>query len=92
MAIEKNDLLRMDYINSLPQPFLVNMYTKDGEWEWPVIDIEVSCGLFRIDVCGMCEVHDIGDAKCFIDAHGVRHDVDTFFSDYEDYALEVGGG
>ena len=38
------DILRMDYINSLPQPFIARFY---GGSEWPVYDIEVQTGLLR---------------------------------------------
>lgn len=45
------DVLRMDHINSLPQPFLVR-FCGDKDWWWPVHDFEVGTGLMRIDVCG----------------------------------------
>lgn len=74
-----NDLLRMDYINSLPQPFMVKLCGGD---EWPVYDIDVGTGLFRIDVVGKLQICDIGEALEFIDMDGVRHDSDSFYSDY----------
>jgi hypothetical protein len=75
------DLLDMDYINSLPQPlFAVDL---GNGWLWPVYDIEVETGLFRIDVCGLLEVKHIGGFLKFEDANGVRHDTDTFYSDYD---------
>ena len=74
------DLLRMDYINSLPQPFMVRLL---GGGTWPVHDIGVNVGLFRIDVCGMLECKEIMDATHFIDANGHEHHVDTFFNEDE---------
>lgn len=73
------DRLRMDYINSLPQPFHACLY---GLGEWPLYDIEVGTGLMRIDVCGKLQVEHIGSVKFFRDAAGVEHDSDTFYSDY----------
>lgn len=72
------DLLRMDYINSLPQPFIA---TQLGGWRWPVYDIEVECGLVRIDVMGKLQVLAIMEFTSFMDAHGVEHDVDSFFNE-----------
>jgi hypothetical protein len=41
-----SDVLRMDYINSLPQPFLVR-FCGDKDWWWPVnvsIGVELGTG------------------------------------------------
>lgn len=73
------DLLRMDYINDLPQPFIVTFYGGD---EWPVYDIDVETGLLRIDVCGLLEVKHIAEVNFFTDAYGVIHDSEVFYSDY----------
>ena len=75
------DLLKLDFINSLPQPFIVTLLGGD---EWPLIDICVETGLFRIDVCGKSQVMDIADANSFTDSDGKKHDSETFFSDYEE--------
>ena len=75
-----NDILNKDYINSLPQPFTVE--TLNGD-EWPVNDIEVTCAIFRIDVCGLLQVMCMSEAMWFIDCDGVKHDPETFFCDYE---------
>ena len=75
-----SDRLRMDYINSLPQPFIARFYGGD---EWPVHDIEVQTGLLRIDVCGLLQVKRMSEVKLFRDADGVEHDAETFYSDYE---------
>lgn len=80
-TIDKSkDRLRMDYINSLPQPFIAHFY---GGSEWPIYDIEVGTGLLRIDVCGKLDVKHIGDVKYFRDADGVEHDSETFYTDYD---------
>ena len=75
------DLLRMDYINSLPQPFIAHFF---GGSEWPVHDIEVQTGLLRIDVVGMLEVKHISDVKFFRDADGAEYDADSFYSEYDE--------
>lgn len=78
------DLLDMDYINSLPQPFLAQQYGDHGDdWLWPVHDIEVQTGLVRIDVCGKLDTKHIGDFKIFRDANGKNHDADDFYADAE---------
>ena len=75
-----SDLLRMEYINSLPQPFMAVFYGGD---KWPVYDIEVETGLFRIDVVGKLQVCEIGDVNYFIDESGIEHDSESFYLDYE---------
>jgi hypothetical protein len=75
----KNDRLRMDFINSLPQPFIAHLW---GGSEWPIYDIDVETGCLRIDVCGMLEAKHIGDVKFFRDEAGVKHDSETFYSDF----------
>lgn len=74
------DLLRMDHINSLPQPFIATLI---GGSRWPVYDIDVQTGLLRIDVVGKLDVLTIGDVRNFTDANGVEHSTDSFYSDYE---------
>lgn len=73
-----SDLLRMDYINSLPQPFIAVF--SDG-WRWPVYDIEVQTGLVRIDVMGLLDITRISEIEKFIDAEGIEHDPDSFFNE-----------
>lgn len=75
-----SDLLRMDYINSLPQPFLATMV--GGGWEFEVYDIDVETGLLRLNVMGKLQVSDIAEIRHFTDMEGVRHDPETFYSDY----------
>ena len=72
------DRLRIDYINSLPQPFFAHFW---GGSEWPVLDIDVETGLLRIDVCGRIELKHIGDVKEFIDRDGVGHTSESFYND-----------
>lgn len=76
-----SDLLRMDHINSLPQPFIARMI---GGSEWPVHDIDVETGLIRLDVCGKLDVTHIGDVMEFRDLDGGSHDPDSFYSDFEE--------
>lgn len=71
-----SDLLRMNYINSLPQPFIAKCY---GGSEWPVYDIDVETGLLRLDVVGKLDVSHIGNVRAFVDAEGVEHDADDFY-------------
>lgn len=73
------DLLRMEYINSLPQPFIAKFCGGD---EWPVYDIDVETGLLRIDVVGKIQIMHIGEVMSFTDEGGDVHDVDTFYCDY----------
>jgi hypothetical protein len=74
------DLLRMDYINNLPQPFMVRFL--GGHHEWEVCDIEVETGLLRIDVMGKMEVKRFEDVSYFVDMDGIKHDAETFYTDY----------
>ena len=69
------DLLDMEYINSLPQPLW-----DDG---WPVHDIEVSSGLYRIDVCGLLEVRHMDRCRSMKDATGRHHYTGDFYVDPE---------
>lgn len=73
------DLLRMDYINSLPQPFTA----VTGLGRYPVETIAVDAPSVRIDVCGLLQVISMSDVREFIDAEGISHDPDTFWSDYD---------
>jgi len=74
------DLLRMDYINSLPQPFIA----VTGMGNWPVYDIGVDTATVRIDVFGKLQIITMSDVREFVDAEGVGHDPDTFWTDYEE--------
>lgn len=74
-----NDLLNMEFINSLPQP----LFVRSGSW-WPVHDIDVETGLFRIDVCGLLDVMHIGSVLTFRDADGNEHGSDTFYLESDD--------
>lgn len=73
------DILRMDHINSLPQPFVAKMV--DGS-EYDVGIICVQTGCVKIDVCGRAQNTHIGAIRSFIDADGFEHDMETFFVDY----------
>lgn len=71
-----SDLLRMDHINSFPQPFVAVFYGGDS---WPLEDIDVQSGLLRIDVCGKLQVKHVGEVKHFVDATGETHAPDTWY-------------
>jgi hypothetical protein len=74
---ETTDRLRMDYINSLPQPFLVRLCGDKTKWQ--LVDIDVQTGLLRFDVCGKLQVGHIGEVAEFIDAEGNSHEPDSFY-------------
>lgn len=57
------DRLNIDLINSKGQLFV----DLGGNWWWPVFDIDVQTGLFRIDVCGLLECHEWCEALQFRD-------------------------
>lgn len=73
------DLLRMDHINSLPQPFLVR-FCGDNCW-WPVCDFEVETGLMRIDVCGKLQVMQFGDVMEIMDGDHQLHEPESFYNE-----------
>lgn len=75
------DLLDMDWINSLPQPFMAADSSHGKRYWWPVNDFEVQTGLYRIDVCGLLQVCSIGDHFVFMDGNGVEHSYEDFFVD-----------
>lgn len=71
------DKLDYDWINSLGQ-----LYAKSGSW-WPVYDIEVQCGLVRIDVCGKLDILRMSDISRFKDDNGNEYPTDDFYLDGE---------
>ena len=75
-----SDLLRMDYINRLPPPFLAR-FCGDKTW-WPVNDFEVQTVLMRIDVCGKLQVKSFGECMEIKDGNLSVHDPETFYVDY----------
>lgn len=70
------DKLNMDYINSLPQPFMAKTICGG---EWPVHTICVQTALVWIDVVGKFGVISISDVDTFIDMEGGVHDPDSFW-------------
>ena len=76
------DFLRMDYINSLPQPFTVRLYGLPGWW-WPIHDIGVDALLCRIDVCGKLQVIEFSDIAEIKDETGALHDPDDWWTEAE---------
>jgi hypothetical protein len=77
-----SDVLRMDYINSLPQPFLVR-FCGDKIW-WPVNDFEVETGMMRIDVCGKLQAMHFSEVMEIRDGDHQAHDPESFYTDFED--------
>lgn len=73
------DKLRIEYINSLPQPFLVR-FCGDKSW-WPVNDFEVETALMRIDVCGLLQVKRLAEVMEIKDGDHTLHDPDTFWNE-----------
>lgn len=74
---KRRDLLDLEYINSLPLPLW------DGEW--PVYDIDVETGLYRIDVCGLLDVRHIGRCFTMRDATGKNHYVSDLYLDPDEW-------
>ena len=71
-----SDLLCIEYINSLPQPFMAHFY---GGSKWPIYDIDVETGLLRIDVCGKLQISHIMEVKLIMDMNGDKHASETFY-------------
>lgn len=76
--MSKHDILDMEYINSLPQPFIGRTFSNG---EWPVYDIDVETDCVRIDVCGLLEIKRISDFIFFVDDLGAIHPRDGFYID-----------
>lgn len=72
------DVLRADFINSLPQPILGRDLGKD-DWWWPVDNFEVETGLCQIDVMGKLQARHVMDFSVFRDGYGVEHQPDDLF-------------
>lgn len=73
------DLLNIEFINGLPQPFMAELYSGD---EWEVDSICVETGCMSILVCGLLQNLHISEVNYFRDMNGNKHDVDSFYSDY----------
>lgn len=76
------DFLRMDYINSLPQP-LIARFCGGKEW-WPIYDIGCDVPWVRIDVCGLLERREFSEVMEIKDGEGHLHDPETFWTDFEE--------
>jgi len=74
----KQDLLNIDFINSLPQPLWVRQWG-DKEFLWPLYEICVETGLIRIDVCGKLDNLHIGDVAQFKDDNGTVYESEEFY-------------
>lgn len=77
------DLLRLDFINSLPQPLWVRQWGGDS-FDWPLYEICLETGLMSIDVCGKLDNLHIGDVAQFRDDDGKVYDSEMFYTDYEE--------
>lgn len=77
------DLLRMDYINSLPHPITVRLLG-DKDFTYPLHAICVETGCLQFDVYGLLEPSHISEIYAFKDDDGIIHDTDTFYSDYQE--------
>ncbi len=83
-AIERTpEVLRGDYINSLPQPFFVRLYMTGDKWWWPVYDIGTNVPLLRIDVCGKLQVLHFSEVAEIRDDDGCFHNPDDWWTDSE---------
>ena len=78
-AVKTTDRLRLDYINSLPQPFLIR--TWGSNIQWPLESIDVQTGMLRFDVCGKLQIGHISDVAEFVDAENVSHDPEAFYQE-----------
>lgn len=76
-------LLRIDFINSLPQPLWIRQWG-DKEFMWPVQDMCVESGIVRVDVCGRLQAMHISDIAEFKDDSDTIYDAEVFYSDYEE--------
>jgi hypothetical protein len=77
------DLLRIEFINTLPQPLWVRQWGRQS-FDWPLHEICVETGLMQIDVCGKLDNLHIGDVAQFKDDAGNIYDSEMFYTDYED--------
>ncbi len=75
------DLLRMNYINKLPQPLYIRFWG-DKKTMWPVESICVETGIARIDVCGKLQACHVGDFSFMMTADGEEVDIDSLYCDY----------
>ena len=75
-----SDLLRMDYINSLQQPFWVRLGGLP-DWWWPVYDIDAETGLMRLDVMGKLQVIYFSEVSEIKSDGGPTHDPDDWYNE-----------
>jgi len=72
------DLLKFDFINSLPQPFMIRQFG-EKDFMWELIDVDVESGLLRFWVCGKVQIGHIDDVAEFRDMDGGVHDSESFY-------------
>lgn len=78
---KRGDRLRIDYINSLPQPLWAETWKGD---KWPVETICVQTGLVQCDIGGKIQTYQFEDITHFIDDEGAVHDPGTFEIDHQE--------
>lgn len=71
------DLLRMDYINSLPHPLSIRFY--GDKHSWPLEYVCVETGLLKFDVVGKLQNGHMSDVAEVIDGNGNSHDPGDFY-------------
>lgn len=69
------DLLREDFINSLPQPLYVKLWSS----YWPLVEVCVETGLGKIDVCGMYDNIEFGRVTSLRDANWNEVDLEECY-------------
>jgi hypothetical protein len=89
MVLKMPDLLSLEKINALSHPLMIRPFRSDP-W-YGLIDIDVQTGLYRMDVCGMWQLGSVSSCEQIMDGDGAIHDMEIFFSDYEEPA-EGGDG
>lgn len=74
-----SDKLRMDFINSLPQPFFAR-FGGSTAW-WPIIDLDVETALCRLDIMGRMQVESFADVVELKDGFGNVRDPNDFWNE-----------
>ena len=75
------DLLKLDAINSLPQPLYIRFYG-DKNTMWPVESIDTETGCARIDVCWMLQTTHISEFSYMQTSDGDVVDIESLYCDH----------
>ncbi len=73
---DKIDIVKF---NALPGPVTARLC---GGAEWWIETLCVQTALMRVDVCGQTDRHCFSEVMALIDADGIEHDPETFWTDY----------